>query len=176
MITIIFESHATSFDNEKKIASGHFDVELSELGKKQAKELGQRRKDEHFDAVFCSDLKRSYHTAEIAFKNRDIKIIKDKRLNEVDYGDLEHHPNGEIYKVRADYINKPFPNGESYQQCMERMKDFIDQLEKNYKGKKVMITGHSGTQYRLEHWINGKSLEKVVTDHWEWQPGWMYQY
>ena len=55
MITIIFESHATTFDNEAYLSSGHNDVALSSLGEKQAKELGERRKNEHFDAIFCSD-------------------------------------------------------------------------------------------------------------------------
>ena len=39
MVTIIFESHATSFDNENHLSSGHNDVGLSSLGEKQAKEL-----------------------------------------------------------------------------------------------------------------------------------------
>lgn len=60
MITIIFEAHSTSFDNENHLSSGQFDVALSPLGEKQAKELGERYENEHFDAIFCSDLQRSY--------------------------------------------------------------------------------------------------------------------
>lgn len=45
MITIIFESHGTTFDNENHLSSGWFDVELSPLGEKQAKELGERCKE-----------------------------------------------------------------------------------------------------------------------------------
>jgi len=67
MIKITFESHGTTTDNEQHISSGLKDVELSELGIAQAKELGERHKDETFDTVFCSDLQRSYKTAEIAF-------------------------------------------------------------------------------------------------------------
>jgi len=67
-VTIIFEPHATSLDNKAKLSSGHFDVELSPLGIEQAKQLGERRKKEHFDIVFSSDLQRSYKTAEIAFE------------------------------------------------------------------------------------------------------------
>lgn len=70
MITIIFESHATTFDNEAHLSSGHNDVALSPLGIKQAKELGERYKNVHFDVIFCSDLQRSYKTAEIAFGNK----------------------------------------------------------------------------------------------------------
>jgi broad specificity phosphatase PhoE len=39
---VYFAAHATSKDNEAGISFGWKDVELSELGKKQAKELGER--------------------------------------------------------------------------------------------------------------------------------------
>ena len=67
MVSIIFEAHGTTTDNEAKLASGWFDVALSALGETQAKELSERYKIEDFAAVFCSDLQRSYKTAEIAF-------------------------------------------------------------------------------------------------------------
>lgn len=70
MVTIVFESHSTSLDNENHLSSGWNDVELSKLGIQQAKDLGKRRMDEKFDAIFCSDLQRSYKTAEIAFGNK----------------------------------------------------------------------------------------------------------
>ena len=65
MITIIFESHGTTTDNEKHLASGWADVELSELGIQQSKEMGKRYIDENFDVIFCSNLERSYKSAEI---------------------------------------------------------------------------------------------------------------
>ncbi len=173
MPTIIFEAHATTFDNEAHLSSGHNDVGLSPLGEKQAGELGQRYEGENFDAIFCSDLQRSFKTAEIAFGNK-FPIIKDKRLRECDYGDLTRHPSDEVEPLKVDHISVPFPNGESYEDCMKRMKEFLDELKENYDGKKVMIIGHRATQYGLEHWINGKSLEELVTTPFKWQPGWSY--
>ncbi|NCO25008.1 hypothetical protein GW901_00575 [Candidatus Parcubacteria bacterium] len=38
MVTIIFEAHGTTLDNEAHLASGHYDIVLSPLGEKQAKE------------------------------------------------------------------------------------------------------------------------------------------
>ena len=175
MVTIIFESHGTTLDNEAGLSSGFYDVELSELGKKQSKELGERYKNDHFDAIFCSDLKRSYNTAEIAFADRDFKIIKDSRLKECNYGDLDHRPEEEVKAEKGNRISQPFPNGESYEQTLARMKDFLKDLLKNYDNKKVMIIGHRATQYGLEHWIKGVSLKKAVTDSWQWQPGWEYE-
>jgi broad specificity phosphatase PhoE len=174
MIQIIFESHATSLDNERGLASGHYDVDLSELGEQQASQLGERHKGEHFDAIFVSDLKRSFETGELAF-GKSFPIIKDSRLRECDYGDLTRKPDTEIASAKAKYIHEPFPGGESYVQVAERMKSFLQDLLKNYDGKKVMIIGHRATQYGLEHWINGVQLKQAITAPWHWQPGWEYK-
>lgn len=173
MISIVFEPHCTSIDNETYRASGHNDVELSELGVEQAKEMGKRYKDDHFDVIFCSDLQRAYKSAEIAFENRWL-IIKDARLRECDYGDFTQHPNDEVQKEKPKRIFTAFPNGESYEQASERMKSFLQDIRKNYDGKKIMIIGHRATQYSLEHWINKTPLEETISAPWKWQPGWRY--
>ncbi len=173
MVTIIFESHSTTLDNEAHLSSGHFDVELSELGVKQSKELGERYINEDFDVIFCSDLQRSYKTAEIAFGGK-FPIIKDARLRECDYGDLTRHPSEEVDKEKPKRISTPFTNGESYEDTAKRMKSFLEDLLENYDGKKVMIIGHRATQYGLEHWTKGVSVYDAVTAPWKWQPGWTY--
>lgn len=175
MVTIIFESHCTTIDNATKKASGHFDVELSDLGIEQAKELGKRHAQDNFAAIFCSDLQRSYKTAEIAFEGRNFKIIKDKRLRECDYGDLTQHPSAEVEAAKAEHITAPFPNGESYEQCCLRMKSFLQDVSKNYADQKIMIIGHRATQYGLENCLNGVSVKDAVTAPWQWQPGWEYK-
>jgi broad specificity phosphatase PhoE len=175
MITITFESHSTTLDNETHLSSGQYDVDLSELGVNQSKELGARYKNDKFDAVFCSDLLRSYKTAEIAFGNK-FPIIQDKRLRECDYGDLTQKPSGIVDNEKSKRINVPFPNGESYEDCAKRMKDFLDDLLKNYNGKKVMIIGHRATQYGLEHLIKGIPLTEIISTPWHWQPGWIYKF
>jgi hypothetical protein len=56
------------------------------------------------------------------------------------------------------------------------MKSFLKDLKKNYDGKRVMIIGHRATQYGLENIINKISLEKLVSIHFKWQPGWKYEF
>lgn len=174
MVTIIFEAHGTTVDNENSLSSGQFDAPLSVLGKKQALELGQRYKSKSFAAVFCSDLSRSYQTAEIALAGRNIPIIKDVRLRECDYGELTRYPSDEVEPRRGDHITVPFPGGESYEQTSARMKDFLTDLLKNFDDREVLIIGHRATQYGLEHWIKGVPLKDAVTAPWAWQPGWVY--
>jgi broad specificity phosphatase PhoE len=174
-VTIIFEAHGTTLDNENNISSGLFNIELSPLGKKQAGRLGERYKKQKFDAIFCSTLKRSYDCAEIAFGNRELPIIKDPRLCECDYGKLTKHPSEEVEPNRGEYITKPFPGGESYEDTAKRIKSFLKDLYKNYDSKKVMIIGHRATQYGLDHWIKKIPLRQAVTAPWQWQPGWVYK-
>lgn len=174
MITIVFESHGTTIDNENKIASGWLDVELSELGKEQARELGIRYKENNFDAIFCSDLRRSYDTARIAFGDNK-NIIKDGRLRECNYGDLNGHPKQEVESNKEKFIEFPYPNGESFLQTSHRMKSFLDDLKINFSNKKVLIIGHRATQYGLEHWLNSVPLKQAVSAPWQWQPGWIYK-
>lgn len=175
MVFITFATHATTLDNEARLASGWYDVSLSQTGLRQCHELGVRYWDAAFDAIFCSDLQRSYRTGEIAFADRGIPVLRDKRLRECDYGDLTHHRADESAAEKQTRIDEPFPNGESYRQCAERMKRFLDDLGRNYQGKTVLIIGHRATQYGLEHWLVGKPLEEVVNAPWEWQQGWSYR-
>ncbi|MCF7864951.1 MAG: histidine phosphatase family protein [Candidatus Pacebacteria bacterium] len=175
MITIIFESHGTTFDNEAHLSSGWNDVALSPLGEQQSKEKGIRYKDDYFDAIFCSDLQRAYKSAEIGFGNK-WPIITDARLRECNYGDFTQHSREEVDAEKPKRINEPFPNGESYTQTTTRMKSFLEDLLKNYGGKRVMIIGHRATQYGLDNLINGVSLEQLTSSHFKWQPGWKYEF
>lgn len=173
MVTIIFESHATTKDNEAQLASGHNDVDLSEGGVRQAGELGRRYLDQQFAAIYCSDMKRAYRTAELAFGDK-FPIIRDSRLRECDYGDYTQNSKFEVDAQKVQRINVPFPNGESYSEVTERMKFFLADLMPDYDGKTVMVIGHRATQYGLEHWVNGVSILDAVSAPWAWQPGWEY--
>jgi 2,3-bisphosphoglycerate-dependent phosphoglycerate mutase len=180
MVTIIFEAHATTKDNEDQVASGWYDVQLSELGKQQAAELGERYKNKKIDAVFCSDLGRALQTAAIAFGGDPLyadprQIFVDWRLRECDYGDFTHQSSSVIEDERPKRITEPFPNGESYQQAAERAWSFLGDLKKGWDGKRVLLIGHRATHYALDHWINDMPLEEAVSQKFVWQPGWEYQ-
>lgn len=175
MVTIVFESHGTTFDNEQHLSSGHFDVALSPLGIRQSKEMGERYKDDQFEAIICSDLQRSYQSAEIAF-GKKFQIIKDARLRECDYGDMTQQPSAIVDVEKIRRIHTPFPNGESYEQTTERMAIFLEDLVKRFDNRRVMIIGHRATQYALENLINGVPLEEIIPAPWKWQPGWKYEF
>jgi broad specificity phosphatase PhoE len=171
---VIFEPHATSLDNEAGLASGWNDVELSVLGERQAVEMGERYSEQKFDAIFCSDLQRSYKTAQLAFGNK-YPIIQDKRLRECDYGELTQADKDIVNGEKGKRVSEPFPGGESYVEACARMEDFLQDLRRDYAGKRVLIIGHRATQYGLEHIILGKPIAEAVTASWKWRPGWQYE-
>lgn len=175
MTKIIFESHATSADNENQLASGWNDIDLSELGLEQARAIGERYQDNPPDMVFCSDLQRSYKTAALAFVDQSVPIIVDSRLRECDYGDLTQAPKDKVWAERAQRIEVPFENGESYRETSKRMKEFLDEIRDNFTDETIMIIGHRATQYGLEEHIQGKKLEDIIAEPWTWQPGWIYE-
>lgn len=80
-VQIVFETHSTSEDSKRGIATGWLPGRLSERGQRQAEQLGQRRQDGISD-VFVSDLARSVETAHIAFRGTDLRVIPDRRLRE----------------------------------------------------------------------------------------------
>ncbi|HZL94017.1 MAG TPA: histidine phosphatase family protein [Vicinamibacterales bacterium] len=79
LVRVLFETHATSIDNEAGLASGSFDVALSRMGEEQARALGVRRQHDDLTVVFCSDLQRSFRTADIAFGGQGLRVVRGAR-------------------------------------------------------------------------------------------------
>ena len=173
-IEIVFETHSISTDNERGIATGWLDGELSEEGRRLAHELGERRCDDGIDAVYTSDLRRAVETAEIAFAGSGIPVYRDVRLRECDYGELNGAPAAEVAAQRSRRVDEPFPGGESYRQAVERVRSFLAELAPTYDQARVLVIGHGATRFALDHLVNGRSLEELVDEQFEWQEGWLY--
>jgi alpha-ribazole phosphatase/probable phosphoglycerate mutase len=176
-VKITYFVHGTTKDNEQGLATGWLGGELSELGLKQARDLGVIVANQQFDVVFCSDLRRAVDSAQLGFGDK-YEIIQDKRLRECNYGDFNGKPE-EFKDNMADFIDRPFSNGESYRDTERRMTDFLDFLKKNYDSKPVAIVAHQAPQLALDVLLKGKSWEQAINEDWRkrkaWQPGWVYE-
>ncbi len=176
-VKITYFVHGTTTDNEQDLATGWSPGKLSTLGIKQAKELGKLVSHQHFDVIFCSDLKRAVDSAELGFGDK-YKIIQDSRLRESNYGELTRK-SSKIFKAKlANYIHKPFPDGESYKEVEKRIADFCAFLKKKYAGKHIAIVAHQAPQLALDVLIHGKTWKEAINEDWRntkaWQPGWEY--
>lgn len=177
-VKITYFVHGTTTDNENDIATGWADGELSELGKTQSEELRQLVAGKKFDVVFCSDLKRAVDSANLAFGNK-YKIIQDKRLREINYGDFNQKPDDFKDKLTG-YIDNRFPNGESYKDIEKRIQNFLNFLKENYNDKHITIISHQAPQLALEVILNKKTWPQAIDQDWRkqkaWQPGWEYKF
>lgn len=173
-IEIVFETHSTSVDNERGVATGWLQGRLSDTGKQQARALGERRRADNLAAVFTSDLGRAIETAEIAFGGSGIPIHKDWRLRECNYGALNGGAVSRLERERSRHIDEPFRGGESYRQVAQRVGEFLHDLFPTFEGARILIIGHAATRWALDHLLRGAALEDLVNAPFGWQEGWFY--
>jgi broad specificity phosphatase PhoE len=176
-VSVTYFVHGATKDNERHIASGWSDVGLSMLGKRQSVELRDKIKGKNFDVVFCSDLKRSVDSARLAFGG-SVPVIKDRRLRECNYGDMNGEDSGRVESMMPGSIDRPFPNGESYKDVENRTRDFLRDLLERYPERSVAIVAHRAPQLALDVILKGKTWEQAMKEDWrlrrEWKPGWSY--
>ncbi len=163
-VDLIFETHSISVDNERGVATGWFDGELSEEGRRLASKLGERRCD--VDVVYVSDLGRAVETAEIAFGGTDIPVRADARLRECNYGELNGMLVERLDAERLLRVDVPYPGGESYRDCVDRVRSFLADIVRDCAGQQVLLIGHSATWAGLEHLINERPLESLFARGW----------
>jgi broad specificity phosphatase PhoE len=173
-VEIVYETHATSVDNEREVATGWRDGELSEAGRKQALELGQRRRDDGIAVVYSSDLGRAVETAEIAFGGSRIPIRLDRRLRECDYGELTGMPSARLREEIPHRVETPYPGGESYGDVVDRVRSFLDELLVGHDSERVLLVSHAAPRWALQHLLEDAPLAEIVTAPFDWQPGWEY--
>ena len=171
---VIYFVHGTTYDNAEGKCSGWKQVQLNDLGKEQAINLGNTVKKLKFDVIFTSDLVRAIDSSNLAFPNYE-KVI-DERLRECNYGDYD----GESKKlvIYENYIDNPFPNGESLKDVEKRIKEFIEYIQKEYSGKTIGIVAHRAPQLAFEVLTKNITWEEAILNDWrktgDWKPGWEY--
>lgn len=174
--TILYFVHGTTTDNAAKLCSGWKEAMLNDLGREQAQNLGRISKDreDKFDIIFTSDLRRAIESAEIAFPN--IPKIADNRLRECNYGELDGKSKKLV--IYEEHIDSKFPNGESLKDVEKRVNEFINHIKQEYAGKTIGIVAHRAPQLALEVILNKKAWSKAIENDWrktgDWQPGWKY--
>jgi len=102
-------------------------------------------------------------------------IVPDPRLRECDHGTVTRRPLSEVEPRRAAHLTVPFPEGESYEQVVQRVGPWLEDAAAAYGGRAVVVIGHRATFYALEHLVKGVPLHEAVAAPWQWQPGWEYR-
>ena len=108
MKLLIVRHGKTNWNTEKK-AAGLTNVELNDEGIEQAKQLSDKLKDTHIDAIVCSPLIRAVKTAEIINENHHLNILIDDEATERNLGIYEGQPNEQEVFNEIRYYTKNIP-------------------------------------------------------------------
>lgn len=137
-IDLILSRHGETEENKLHIMQGQLPGHLSEQGKLQAEALAYKLENEEIDVIVCSDLARSYDTAIAVARKKGLQPVITPLLREMDWG---------IYtgKVADEMDFTTLPDSvETVEAMYKRAGDFLQFLQENFRGKRVLAIGHGG--------------------------------
>lgn len=142
---LYFTRHGQTVWNVENKICGATDIELTELGHKQAMELGQIIKSEgiHIDEIICSPLVRASETARHISEETGVPMRSEERLREQNYGKYESTPrNGEEFRIAKQNFIYNFDGGESMLEMAQRIYNLLDEIRK--EDKVYLLVAHNG--------------------------------
>ena len=157
---ILVVRHGETEWNSNNLVLGRNDVDLNEIGIRQAQELRDNFPGQ-IHHVFSSPLKIAAMTASIVCEGRDLDIQYDNRLLEMDFGSYEGKDRCDLAynKKKKEYFIK-YPEGESYLMVAQRVYNFLDEVIEKYSNENVMLVTHNGICRVLNTYFNGVSNEE----------------
>ncbi len=155
MMEIYLIRHGETNWNLNRKVQGRSDIPLNDYGIELAykTKAGLEGDGVCFDAAYCSPLIRAVKTAQILLEGTGIEPVKDKRLEELDFGDFEgfsiekaqtepeYADFAKVFDEPASYVPR---NGESFEELYERSRSFIKEVLLPLEGKRkcVLIAAH----------------------------------
>ncbi len=142
--------HGQTRWNKEQIFRGRIDVDLDEVGIREAKAIGEYIKDEEINCVYTSPLKRAKETAEIIVSyHPGLKVHVLKELIDIDYGKWQGLSISDVssrYKsLYKAWLDTPhlvkFPDGETLNDVKRRaIKGFQSALAKSEDGSFIIVS------------------------------------
>ncbi|MCE4623469.1 MAG: 2,3-bisphosphoglycerate-dependent phosphoglycerate mutase [Caldisphaeraceae archaeon] len=165
--------HGESLWNKENRFTGWVDVPLTEKGRQEAIRAGFLLKDYKFDVAYTSVLQRAIETLDLVLMvlGYKIPVIKDWRLNERNYGDLQGLNKAETARKYGDeqvriwrrsYRVKP-PNGESLEDTQKRTIPFFKNaiaMDLKYQ-KNVLVVAHGNSLRSIVMYIENISEDVI---------------
>lgn len=151
----------TTYNVENRIC-GISDVELTEVGRLQAKEASLKLKDIPFDKVYVSPLKRAIDTARI-LTNDKYDLCTDKRIEEINFGIFEgmHRDTKEFQQTKYN-LGVHYKDGETFLQVVHRVYCFLDDLKQSSYDN-VLVVCHGGVIRAIYSYFNDITNDDFYT-------------
>ncbi|CUU48989.1 histidine phosphatase family protein [Clostridium beijerinckii] len=163
--------HGQTDWNLKGKIQGSCDIELNDIGIKQAEELSNKILEEgyKFSKIYSSLQRRAAKTAEILSHATNIDYILIKGLEEMNLGKWEGLSWTEVkekYPIEYGkwYINRKYtktPMGESYQDLLERVLPVMHKII-NENSEDVLIVTHSAVIMSIQCYLANTPFEEMI--------------
>ncbi len=150
MTTIYLARHGESDWNVERRWQGHADRPLTDRGRGQAQDLAARLAGVDLDAVYSSDLRRAWETAEAVASAKGLDVIRLPELREVDVGSWSGLTRDECEArfpeafARWHAGGSGWDDGESYEEMGERIVGAIGRLAAEHQGGAILVVSHGG--------------------------------
>ena len=169
MKQIIFLRHAKTKMNEEGRFCGRIDVGITEEGRNQAKKMRKTFKNYHFDAIYCSPLKRTKQTLEAIFPNQE--FIEEDGFTEISLGDWEGKNKENVdQSLRKDFqkgIYTP-PYGERHEEVEARVRETIERIFATYPDNSlILVCTSNGIMRTIKRMYNIKT-ENIMLKNLEY--------
>ncbi|MEU1545050.1 histidine phosphatase family protein [Nocardia gamkensis] len=152
--TLILLRHGQTEWNAADRMQGQIDTDLTELGRRQAKEAARELVSRNAIAIHSSDLRRAFDTATALAEHTGLTVVPDTRLRETNLGDWEGLTHLEVdadypgarmtWRLNADYTP---PNGESKLEVGARSLPVVRELlveRQDWPGRTIILVAHGG--------------------------------
>ncbi|HBC96571.1 MAG TPA: histidine phosphatase family protein [Clostridium sp.] len=169
MVKLYITRHGETVWNTEKRMQGRKDSPLTEEGIRQANLLKKRLKSIDFSVVYSSPSGRALRTAKILVESRNIPIIKDDRLMEIDLGKWEGFNQKEIGKKNPEQLHNFWTSpdvyepegGEKFEHVKDRVVPLIKGIINKCDGKNVLIVTHAVTLKVIMAYFENTPLEEL---------------
>lgn len=151
---LFFFRHGETDWNKSHRLQGHTNIPLNENGLAQAETLAQTMKKHDIGHFLASDLDRAHHTAKVVAAHHNAEVVAHPALREVTFGDAEgmHKQDfrdkyQDIMSIMDDTDNPEHrhicvPNGETRQQAIDRVLNFLHTTLPDISTQKIGIATH----------------------------------
>jgi broad specificity phosphatase PhoE len=148
MAKLILARHGETVWNVEKIYRGRTDVNLDEVGIKQAELLGKYLSNWELEAIYSSPLKRALDTANIIARYQKVSVHVAEGLIDFDYGEwqslLEQEAKRLYPTLHNEWHNNPhkvkMPGGESLEDVRRRAIEVVNDVLSKYQGGVVLVS------------------------------------